>query len=225
MGRVMGLISLLSTSPLLFALIAVILIAAITVHEFAHAWMADHLGDPTPRSQGRVTLNPKAHLDPIGTLMIFMIGFGWGKPVMFDPFNLKNPTKEAALIAFAGPAANLLLALVLSVVLPLGIGFGISEPVLSTILLYSIFYNIMLAVFNLVPIHPLDGGKIAVALLPAELALEYDDFMRRYGTFVLIALILPLVNGTSAVSTLISPVITFISSWYLQLATFVIGLI
>ncbi len=221
----MGLISLLTTSPILFVLIAVILVAAITVHEFAHAWMADHLGDPTPRSQGRVTLNPKAHLDPIGTLMIFVIGFGWGKPVMFDPYNLKNPTKEAALIAFAGPAANLLLALILSLALPLGIGLGISESILGTILLYSIFYNVMLAIFNLVPIHPLDGGKIAVALLPAELALEFDDFMRRYGTFLLIALILPLVNGTSAVSTLISPVITFISGWYLQLASFMFGLL
>lgn len=221
----MGLISLLTTSPFLFFLIAVVLVVAITVHEFAHAWVADYLGDPTPRSQGRVTLDPRAHLDPIGTIMIFLIGFGWGKPVMFDPYNLKDPTKEAAIIAFAGPASNLIIALILALVIPFGSLLGISEAALGTILFYSVFYNIMLAVFNLIPIHPLDGGKIAVALLPAELALEFDDFMRRYGMFLLIALILPLFNGISAISALILPIINFLSAWYLQLSLLISSLI
>src|SRR3989344_2874340 len=90
------------------------LLAAITVHEFAHAWTADRLGDPTPRLQGRLSLNPLKHLDPLGTLMLLLFRFGWGKPVQFDPFNLKRPRQDGALISLAGPASNLSLALLLS---------------------------------------------------------------------------------------------------------------
>src|SRR3989344_291453 len=93
------------------------LVIAITIHEFAHAFVADHLGDPTPRLQGRVTLNPLAHLDPMGTLLLFIVHFGWGKPVQFDPFNLRNPRRDAALISLAGPATNLVTATVASIVM------------------------------------------------------------------------------------------------------------
>lgn len=217
----MGLLFLLSSNPIAFFILAAILIMAITIHEFAHAWTADHLGDPTPRSQDRITLNPLAHLDPVGTVMIFLLGFGWGKPVMFDPYNLKDPVREAALIALAGPASNLLLALIIAVLMPILTAFtGITFSVINEIGMIAIFYNVMLAIFNLVPIHPLDGGKIAVALLPREMSLEYDHFMQRYGTFVLLLLIFPF-SGTSAVSMLIAPVISVVVGLYDQLSMLV----
>src|SRR3989338_7102351 len=101
------LFDLFSSLETLFIVI-IALLSAITIHEFSHAWVADRLGDPTPRLMGRVTLNPLAHLDPIGTIALLLIGFGWGKPVPFDPFNLENPRRDSALIALAGPASNLI---------------------------------------------------------------------------------------------------------------------
>ena len=201
-----GLISLLFQEPLSFIVIAGALVTSLAIHEFAHAWTADWLGDPTPRYQGRVTLNPLAHLDPLGTLAILLVGFGWGKPVQFDPFNLKDPVRDTALIAIAGPLSNILLAIALS----LAIGVFSISGLLFSIMLPVIFINVMLAIFNLVPIHPLDGGKIAQALLPKQIALEYELFMNRYGTLVLLALILPLFGPRSAVSHLISPIIDFV---------------
>jgi len=218
-----GLISVLFSNPLAFILIAGILLAAITIHEFAHAWLADRLGDPTPRVQERVTLNPLAHLDPVGTAMLLLIGFGWGKPVQFDPYNLKNPVRDAALIAAAGPASNLLMALLLAIILPLIINLSpITGPFLLVVLQVSIFYNCMLAIFNLLPLHPLDGGKILSALLPPTTAIEYDRFMYRYGNLVLIALIIPW-NGISPLSAFISPPIAYTTSAFMSLASFILG--
>lgn len=203
------LLSLLFESPLLFVLIAGGLVIALTIHEFAHAYVADKLGDPTPTYQGRVTLNPLAHLDPIGTLAILLVGFGWGKPVQFDPFNLKDPKRDTALIALAGPASNILLAVALTLVyhlLPESVFFlGIVAPVLN----FIISINVMLAVFNMVPVYPLDGSKILQAILPAENALAYEQFMNRYGSIVLLMLIVPWA-GTSPVHSLITPIISFI---------------
>lgn len=214
----MGLISLLASNPIAFFILASILIVAITVHEFAHAWMADRLGDPTPRHQDRLTLNPLAHLDPLGTAMIFLIGFGWGKPVIFDPYNLKNPVRDTAFVALAGPVSNLLLAALIALVMPIISHFtGIPSELTQTLGFFAIFYNVMLAIFNLVPVHPLDGGKVALALLPRQMALEYDDFMRRYGTIVLMALIIPW-SGNSAISALITPVINVVVNLYAGLS-------
>lgn len=205
------LIQLLFSNPLAFLVTAVGLIIAITIHEFAHAWMADRLGDPTPRSQDRLTLNPLAHLDPIGTIMILIAGFGWGKPVMFDPYNLDKPKRDITLIALAGPVSNLISATSLAIILAL---IQQASPALATLGIFiypTIFLNVMLAVFNLIPIHPLDGGKILVGILPHDLAAEAEDFLHRYGLFVLIMLILPIgPGGQSPVSYLMYPIIRFI---------------
>lgn len=202
-----GLISLLFSDPITFIIVSLGLVISVTIHEFAHAFTADKLGDPTPRYQGRVTLDPRAHLDPIGTLAILLIGFGWGKAVQFDPYNLKDPKKDTAIIALAGPASNLILAALLSLVIGI---FNLNDVMAATILLPIIFINVMLAIFNLIPVFPLDGSKIAQAILPRETALEYELFMNRYSTIILLALILPLWNSRSAVSHLILPIIEFI---------------
>ena len=182
------------------------LVIAITIHEFAHAATADRLGDPTPRSQGRLTLNPLAHLDPVGTIMLLLFRFGWGKPVVFDPYNLAHPRRDTGIISFAGPISNLLLASLLS----LGLRFLPLPLFLQPLLYITIFLNLTLAVFNLVPVYPLDGEKILAALLPRDLAYEYQAVMSRYGTIILIFLILP-VFGTSPIISLISPLISFLS--------------
>lgn len=203
--------NLLLSNPLAFLVSAVGLLVAITIHEFAHAWAADKLGDPTPRMQDRLTLNPLAHLDPIGTLMIVFVGFGWGKPVLFDPYNLKDPLRDSMLIALAGPASNIILAIVLSILIRFGGTFLPILDILGPLFFYTIFINVMLAVFNLIPIHPLDGGKILVGILPKEWAAEAQDFLSRYGFIVLIMLILPIgPNGASPVSSLMRPIIDFV---------------
>lgn len=205
-------LSLLSTSPTLFLVWAAALLVAITIHEFAHAYMADRLGDPTPRLQGRLTLNPLAHLDPLGTLMLLIIRIGWGKPVQFDPYNLQNPKRDSALISFAGPLSNLILATALAILLrftsapfsPIGFLAAFIPP--------FIFLNVILAIFNLIPIHPLDGGKILVGLLPDKDAYHVDQFLKRYGIFLLLLGIFPIFGGVAPVLLLITPVINLILS-------------
>ena len=196
-------------------------VVAITIHEAAHAYMADRLGDPTPRMMGRLSLNPIVHYDPVGTtlllVLVFMramgipvIPFGWAKPVRFDPYNLENPKRDTALISFAGPLANLILATVLSMILRISIlPFWYSSN-LSSVFLPIILLNVVLAVFNLVPIYPLDGQKILTGILPNKQARNFDLFMRRYGVIVLFLLIFPILGGTSPVFLIISPVLSFI---------------
>jgi Zn-dependent protease len=188
-------LSLLMSDPLLFLLYMSALVVAITIHEFAHARAADVLGDPTPRHQGRVSLNPARHLDPIGVLFLLIAGFGWGRPVQFDPFNLKNPRRDAAIISFAGPLSNIMLAILLALVL---------QAVKTPLLYPFIHLNVTLAIFNLIPVHPLDGFKIVGGFLSAERAHEWYQ-LERYGFIFLLALILPIHNGMSMISWLISP--------------------
>src|SRR3989344_8326781 len=184
------------------------LLAAITVHEFAHAWTADRLGDPTPRIQGRLTLNPLKHLDPLGTLMLLLFRFGWGKPVQFDPFNLEKPQRDAAIISFAGPLSNILLALASSVVAHISLANQFN-PLLISLAILFIQFNLFLAVFNLIPIHPLDGGKILIGLLPRDTAYELDKTLNQYGFIILLALILP-IFGRPLVWTILDPVLTIL---------------
>jgi Zn-dependent protease len=186
------------------------LLVAITVHEFSHAWTADRLGDPTARLAGRVTFNPLAHLDPIGTLMLLLFRFGWGKPVPLDPFNLRNPRRDAAIISFAGPAADLILALILSLFLHLSTTLLTPYSAqIQTFFIPFISLSVILAIFNLIPIHPLDGGKVLVGLLPRDIALEVDTFLSHYGFLLLLFLILPFF-GFSPIIAFISPIINTI---------------
>lgn len=200
-------LDLLFTNPILFLVWIGVLLVAITVHEFSHAYTADRLGDPTPRAQGRLTLNPLSHLDPLGTLLLIIARFGWGKPVQFDPYNLENPRRDAAIISFAGPLSNIVLATIASI----AVRFVLSPTELAfNILIPFVYLNIVLAVFNLIPVHPLDGGKILVGLLPEENAHKTDQFLSQYGTILLLALILPLFAGGSLAQQIISPTVNFI---------------
>lgn len=189
-----------------FIINAIAFIIALTIHEFSHAYVADKLGDPTPRSYGRLTLNPLAHLDPLGTLAIIFIGFGWAKPVPFDPYNLRNPKQDSMLIALAGPASNLILAIILSLVIKI-----IPPTIISDILLYIMMGNIGIAIFNIIPVFPLDGEKILIGLLPDTLATEFQNIMRQYGTIILVLMLLPIAGGTSPIIALISPIISFVT--------------
>lgn len=198
-------IQTLFQSPVTFLMSLLAIIAAISIHEFSHAWAADRLGDPTPRLQGRLTLNPRAHLDPIGTLMLILFRFGWGRPVMFDPFNLKNPRRDAMLIGLAGPASNLISAAIAAAGIRL---IGQIWPI-GLIVVPFIVISVVLAVFNLVPVHPLDGGKIITGLLPKETAKEFEAMMRMWGTMILIFLIFPW-GGTAPVFYLVGPVISLL---------------
>lgn len=183
-------------------LIAILI--ALSVHEWAHAFAADKLGDPTARNEGRLTLNPLAHLDPLGTLMFFIVHFGWGKPVPVDPRYFKHPKRDMAIVAAAGPISNIVLALISVIVLALFnapipesifglIGTEVSgSPFIAIIvqLCYeSLFINLALMAFNLLPIAPLDGSKIVRIWIPARYDYEYDLFMTK-GPFILLALLL-----------------------------------
>lgn len=202
----------------MFELLAWILafIIAITIHEAAHAYMADRLGDPTPRLMGRLSLNPIVHYDPVGTTLLIVlilmreifqapvIPFGWAKPVQFDPYNLANPRRDSALISLAGPISNFMVAIIVAILIHILVGSGMS--LYAILLTPVVMLNVILGLFNLLPIHPLDGGKIFVGLLPESEAADADRFLQQYGFIILLFLIFPLVNGTSAISYLLGPV-------------------
>lgn len=199
-------------------LIIAAFLLAIVIHEAAHAWMAYRLGDPTAKIMGRLTLNPIAHIDPVGTILLpllliflrFPIVFGWAKPVRFDPYNLANPRRDSALISLAGPFSNLALATLLSLVLRLTLIPFSPISFLSGILMPFIILNVTLAIFNLIPIHPLDGGKVLVGLLPPKEAREADIFLNRFGILLLFFLIFPTLGGTSILNIIIFPIISLV---------------
>lgn len=199
----------------------------ITVHEMSHAWAADRLGDPTARLAGRLSLNPLVHYDPVGTTLLIItvimtiqgwlpFPFGWAKPVPIDPYNLKKPRKDAALVSLAGPGANIIFAIVLSIIVRLAGGSLIFNLLYPVILL-----NIALAVFNLIPVHPLDGGKILIGIMDAEDARKMDVFLNRYGIMLLFLLIFPIFGGVSLISVVINPVIGFLVHILLPAASFI----
>lgn len=190
---------------------------SLSIHEAAHAYVADRLGDPTARLRGRVTLNPLAHLDPVGTLLpLFLIFtgspivFGWGKPVPFDPYNLRNPRRDSAIISVSGPISNFTIAIFLSILIRLShYVLGTTGFTVEFLLAPLVTLNVMWALFNLIPIHPLDGGKVLVGILPREPAHQVDSFLNRYGLMILIFLIFPFF-GSSLLITLLLPLIRLI---------------
>ncbi len=183
---VMGLISLLFKDPVVFVLVAIPLLYSIIIHELAHGWVAYKMGDPTAKWLGRLSLNPIKHLDPIGTIMLFVFGFGWAKPVPVNFENLRDERKGLIFVSAAGITANIILAfcsfLLLRLLAPSPFG------AMSTILFYFAQINIMLASFNLIPIPPLDGSKILMGFLSrrAQYTLERIE---PYGMFIIIGLL------------------------------------
>ncbi len=202
----------------------IVLLVAFTIHELAHAVTADRMGDPTPRRMGRITLNPLAHLDPFGTIMLLISGFGWAKPVMVNPMNLRgNPRTSMAIVAAAGPISNVIMAVIFALPFQLGLvrfsTFGGSTvfPSLGELLFQFVWINLILAFFNLIPIPPLDGYKILTGILPPDISYRLRP-LEQYGFLILMGaiFILPML-GIDLISNLImGPSMTVL--------TFLIGL-
>jgi Zn-dependent protease len=178
----------LSTPDLIARLITLAL--AFSVHEFAHAWTADQLGDDTPRLQGRLTLNPLAHLDPLGSLMLIIAGFGWARPVVVNPYQLQRRSPAAMmLVSIAGPFSNLIMAILAAIPFRAGLlSLGVTPSFVAQMLAEFIFINLILMFFNLIPISPLDGEKVAEYFLPPG-GQRMLDRIRPYGPYLLLGLI------------------------------------
>lgn len=201
----------LFNNPFSFLIWIIALLVAITIHEASHAFVADRLGDPTAKLMGRLTLNPLAHLDPLGTLFLLIARFGWGKPVPIDPFNLRNPRRDSALISLAGPFSNLILASILSIILRLISFVPLSQLVfllIQTLLIPIIILNVGLGIFNLLPVSPLDGFKIVGGFLPKNLALQWEE-LESYGLFFLLLMLFPFAGG-SLLTNILGPILSLI---------------
>lgn len=189
-----------------------ILIFSVIIHEVSHGYVADRLGDPTARVSGRLTLNPLPHIDPFGSILLpfflIMSGspilIGWAKPVPIDPFNLKDPRRDSALIAAAGPVSNLLLALVASLIL------RFVDTTIAPFLLAAVVINLVLAILNLLPVSPLDGFKVVGGLFSSERAREWYQ-LERYGIIFLLLLLIPFGNQ-SMLSAIMQPILGFLLS-------------
>jgi Zn-dependent protease len=195
-----------------------VLLLSLTVHEASHAWTADRLGDPTARLLGRVSLNPSVHIDPIGTVLFPLIAFlthlpiiGWAKPVPVDLRRLRNKRRDYLLIAAAGPASNLVLAVLAAVgwrmLRAMGLGLADLPMPLVGFIEFMLRINVMLAVFNMVPVPPLDGGNVLAGLLPEHVAVQFDR-LRPYGFLILYGLML-----TGLLSVIVIPPANAILSW------------
>ena len=200
--------------PTFWVLIAfIILIASLSFHEAAHAWAADRLGDPTARRLGRLTLNPLAHIDWIGTVLFPLVGMlsglpliGWAKPVPVNFSNLRHPKKDMLWVAFAGPGANLLMACFWALIIKLAMILPITELTKPMLLMgiAGIEINLILMVLNLLPLPPLDGGRVVESLLPHSLAYQFSR-VEPYGMMILLVLLFSGVLGA-----IVLPMINFI---------------
>lgn len=189
---------------------------AITLHELAHGYVAYCLGDNTAKAAGRLTLNPLAHLDPIGALMMFVAGFGWAKPVPVNPFFFRGDrTKGMMLVSVAGPLMNLVVAYIAGVIFFAGNGFY-GNAFMNIFLLNTITLNVYLAVFNLIPIPPLDGSKILAGFLPRETAYKYLNTVEQYGFLILMVLII-----FNITDKFIGPIAMGIINFYWEILTMI----
>lgn len=191
-------------------------VLGLTLHEFSHAWVATRLGDPTARAAGRLTLNPLAHLDLLGSLMLLAVGFGWAKPVPVDLRHFRSPRRDMALVAFAGPLSNLLLAAVIGLALrTLGLFAGELPDTAVRMIFYGVWINIILAVFNLIPIPPLDGSRILHGVVPLGWQAGYASF-ERVGPLLLFGLmLLASFTGVSIFGRILTPIAGPIANWIL----------
>lgn len=198
-------------SPFEIALLLPAIIIGLTLHELAHGYVAYRLGDNTAARQGRLTLNPVAHIDPIGFIALFLVGFGWAKPVPVNPFNMRDPQRGMLLVSLAGPATNMVIAFVTAILLGLGIAslFPYGHEIVTRI----IYINIVLAVFNLLPIPPLDGSKILAGLLPPSQA-NIIYALEQYGFIVLLLLLF-----TGVISKILSVIIVPIFHFLITIST------
>lgn len=182
----MGLASLLFSNPVLFFIVAILLLYSVIAHEVAHGWVAHLFGDNTAKNHGRLTLNPISHIDPLGALMLFLVGFGWAKPVPIDYYRLKNYRVGLIAVSLAGCLANILIATIGIFFLQLS---AVSvNSMLAVILTILVRVNIILGAFNLIPIPPLDGSKILMGFLPAS-GQQTMARLERYGFFIIIILL------------------------------------
>jgi len=185
-------IQLIKTPEILLFFILILvfpLLFSIAFHELAHGYVAYKFGDDTPKLTGRLTLNPFAHLDVAGTILLFIIGLGWAKPVLINPNNIKNPTK-LMLVALAGPVSNFLLAFVFALLIVVVNKYFITSysEIINMLLNTIVTINIALGMFNLIPIPPLDGSRIVTRILPGKLKLWYNKF-EQYGMFIMMVLL------------------------------------
>ena len=204
--------------PAVQVILIPVIIFALSFHEFSHGWMAHRYGDPTAKLAGRLTLNPIAHLDVFGSLALYLMGFGWAKPVPVNPQYLANPKRDMMWIALAGPVSNLIVALIsgilLSVLLRLGL-IGSQSPLIM-VLIMSLQINLVLAIFNFIPIPPLDGSRILEGLVPNKYHNELAKF-EYYGPRILMGLILiSMFTRFNIFAVIISPIMTV----FLKLFTF-----
>ena len=189
---------------------------SLSFHEAAHAWAADRLGDPTARQLGRLTLNPLAHIDWIGTVLFPLIAIssgvpliGWAKPVPVDMRNLREPRRDFALVALAGPVSNLILAVVAAVLFEAYLASSPEPGVLARPLLMAVVMNVMLAIFNMIPVPPLDGGNVLMGLVPYSVARSIN-WLRPYGFLIIYGLML-----TGVLAAIMGPVQRFLLSFLL----------
>jgi Zn-dependent protease len=188
---------LATRSPETLIALALILLVALPFHEFSHALAAYRLGDSTARFMGRLTLNPLAHLDPFGSILILLVGFGWAKPTPYNPYNLRGGKTGEAIVALAGPLSNLVLAVAAALPLRYIAITGMDVPTLvTTTLEMFVLINVVLAVFNFIPVPPLDGSKLLWAITDARTERQWRPVLEQYGFLILIvALIVPVLPG------------------------------
>lgn len=197
---------LVGTDPLMLATLLATMVVGFTVHEFAHAWTAYRLGDRTAYLQGRLTLDPRSHIDPLGALMMILAGFGWARPVPFDPLILGR--RGVTWVALAGPASNLALAALAGLVYRSKL-LASSELLASVVLTFASL-NVLLAVFNMLPLAPLDGWKVLLGLVPGSLAYRLQPLEVYGGMILLLLIVAGQVAGTSLLWTIMDPFYQFL---------------